>query len=188
MVSIADRLRHAHPLFWVCLLLSGVVIALMLVSASTATSWVGHTDLQGMFVVVDADTMVPIEGATVHFRAPDEGGGFCLEERDESRERAFSLTTDSVGKAGRRWTSCMCFGTDVGRKSTFHLHLPWLWYQVTAPGYSDTPWSYLDDRYYQGLVRRKPGVATLEVKVLLHRKPIGHASNGSGHDRPGAAR
>jgi hypothetical protein len=180
MASITNRLRRAHPLCWVYLLLGLVLMTLILSPTSTISTWVGHTDLQGMFVVVDADTMLPINEATIHFRSPDDGGGFCLEERGEDRERAFTLTTDSMGKADRKWSSCMCFGSDSPHKSSFYLHLPWLWYRVSAPGYATSEWSYLDEPYYHRQIRRERGLAILEVKVHLHGKPSGRVSRNAG--------
>jgi hypothetical protein len=173
MAAIADRLRRTHPLSWVYLLLSLVLVSLMLFPATTISTWVGHTDLQGVFVVVDAATMRPIDRATIDFRASEEGEGFCLEEMGEGREKAFTLTTDSAGRASRKWTSCMCFGSDSAQGSTFTLHLPSLWYRVSAPGYTTSEWSYLDDRSHHQQARRESGLAVLEVKVFLHRKPFG---------------
>jgi hypothetical protein len=180
MSSIADRLRRTHPLFWIYLLLSLVLMTLILFPSGTRTDWVCHTDLQGVLVVVDADTTLPINGATIHFREANDGGGFCLEEMGEDREKAFTLTTDSVGKATRKWTSCMCAGSDSESKSTFYIHLPCLWYQVSAPGYSTSEWSYLDDAHNHGQVRREPGLATLEVKIPLYGKPFGRVSKKAG--------
>lgn len=172
MASIAERLRGTHPLLWVYLLLSLVVVPLILFPGGTITTWVGHADLRGVFVVADAETLLPMEGATIHFRASEDGEGFCLEETGLDRAKAFTLTTDSIGKASRKWTSCMCFGSDSKRKSSFYIHLPWLWYQVSAPGYSSSDWSYLDDPSYHQQVQREPGLYTLLVKVNLHRKPL----------------
>jgi hypothetical protein len=57
--------------------------------------WVGQTDLRVTFFVTDADTGLPIRGATIQCR---------LEDREPDEEE-FALTTDLGGKAARIWTS-----------------------------------------------------------------------------------
>ena len=83
--------------------------------------WVGQTNLQVTFLVKNTDTGLPIGGATIRCRRHE--CGLCLEDRDPEEEE-FTLTTDSEGKAARKWTHCMCFGTTTRWRDTFVVHLP----------------------------------------------------------------
>ncbi|WP_152050899.1 hypothetical protein [Tautonia marina] len=128
--------------------------------------WVGHTDLRAVFVVTDADSGRPVPSAAIEFRS--EGGGFCAEDREAS---LYSRQADASGKLVREWSDCMCFGTKSLRKDTFAVHLPWLWFRASAPGYVASEWAYLDGQPYHRALKRGKGLATLHVKLSLRRTP-----------------
>lgn len=131
--------------------------------------WVGQIRVQAAYTVVDAETGRPLIGATVHFRISEEGEGFCSEETGEDFENPLVRTTDSAGKAVKTWKVCMCYGSEVAGESTIATRLPSMWFQVSAPGYATSAWSYLDDRQYHVRVRYQPRLATLEILVQLHK-------------------
>lgn len=139
----------------------GIVAALPPLAQSI--KWVGHTDLDVRFVVIDTDTGQAIPNATIHVRA--EPGGFC--EDTESRE--FTITTDANGHAMHHCKNCMCFGSESAFEDTFAVHLPWWRFHVTAVGYMDTAPQYLDVPKIRRQVQRGKPSATLEVPISLRK-------------------
>jgi hypothetical protein len=126
--------------------------------------WVGSTDLEIEFVVTDAKDGRKLDGTTVSIRA--EEGGFCW-ERDA---KAFALRTQADGTAKHLCKACMCFGTKGWNRDTFAVHLPYWWFQASAPGYLSSEWEYLDDigtMKYARQVRRGNGLAYLTVRIEL---------------------
>jgi len=131
---------------------------------SQTIQWVGHKELEIEFVVTDADGGRPIPQATISI--PAEKGGFCGDDRDEKR---FTLTTDTNGVVKQSCGLCMCFGTKGPNVDTFATHLPYWWFQASAPGYSTSQEEYIDEIEYRRLVRRGETVARLTVTIALRK-------------------
>lgn len=144
------------------LLTLGISLLMRLMSAEEI-SWVGGTDLEIEFIVRDAETGEPIKEALIRIRA--ESGGFCKDED----EREFCLLTDGQGRVKHLCEQCMCFGTQSRTKDTFVVHLPWWWFEVSAPGYSASELTYLDDLPYRRDVQRGKGTARLVVTTKLRK-------------------
>jgi hypothetical protein len=129
--------------------------------------WVGGADLEVEFLVVDAATGAPIEGAEVAVQS--DGGFYEGKERDEA---PFALRTDAAGAARRVCRDSMCFGTQSGLRitDTYVVHLPWWTFRVSAPGYEPAGPDFLDMPERVRQVRRAgPRAAKLEVRVPLRR-------------------
>jgi hypothetical protein len=140
--------------------------------------WVGSTDLQVEFAVIDSDTGGPVPGARVEVQSE---GGFS-EERDRQE---FALVAGADGVARKKCRDSMCFGTRSGLRftDTFVVHLPWWRYRVVADGYRPTAWANLDVLEPRRQARRVgPGKANLVVPVSLHKGP---ADPGAGADQAG---
>ena len=141
--------------------------------------WVGHTDLEIEFVVTDATTGHPVEGAEVAVR-PDGG---LYQERDEA---AFALRTDAAGTARRVCHSSMCFGTQsgLGFTDTYVVHLPWWDVRVSAAGCEPVGNFFLDvPEYVRQVERVGPRAAKLVVQVSLRKsaaEPLGAPDRGGG--------
>jgi hypothetical protein len=125
--------------------------------------WVGHTDLEIQFVVTEAGTGEPVEAAEI---AVFSEGGFY----QEREEKQFILASNRDGTANRTCHNSMCVGTQSGLRftDTYAVHLPWWYFQVSAPGYQATDWTDLDSQEYQRQVQRAgPMKAKLVVPVIL---------------------
>ena len=133
---------------------------------SFGIAWVGHTDLEIEFLVVDAHTGQTLEAAAIDVMQDE--GGFC-EDRSEQR---FELFTDRNGQARRVCRSCMCFGTQSGLKfkDTYRVHLPYWHFRVSANGYESSEQQDLSiPRYIKQAKQVDPGIARLVVPVALRR-------------------
>ena len=127
--------------------------------------WVGHTDLEIEFVVTEAATGQPVEGAKI---AVVSEGGFYRERE----EKELTLVTGQDGIASRVCHDSMCFGTQSGLrfKDTFVVHLPWWHYRVTADGFEPSELAYLVVLEYIRQVKRiGPGAAKLIVPVSIQK-------------------
>jgi len=125
--------------------------------------WVGHTDLEVSFVVIDADTGQPVPNATIHIRA--EPGGFC----EEPQQPEFTITTDENGHAKQLATNCMCFGSKGTFEDTFASHLPQWSFHATATGYSATDPAFLNVLETARQVQRGDPLATLSIPIRLRK-------------------
>jgi hypothetical protein len=125
--------------------------------------WVGHTDLEVRFNVIDADTGQPIPSATVHVHA--EPGGFCA----DSDAQEFTIAADEYGLATHLCKSCMCCGSKGLFEDTFTAYLPYWWFHVTAAGYAGTRADYLDAPKYRRQVRRGKPSATIAIPIPLRK-------------------
>ncbi len=152
--------------FRLCLATFAVIAAAILIYDSSSIAWVGHTDLEIAFHVVDAETGQPIEGAAIDVK--QDAGGFC----EDASAREFELLTDQNGQALHLSRSCMCFGTQsrLKFKDTFSVHLPWWHFRVSADGHETSKAQDLDVPEH---IRRAkwvaPGFARLAVQVELAR-------------------
>jgi hypothetical protein len=150
---------------WMVLLMAVPPLTVLAYDRAVKSSWVGHADLEVEFVVVDAASDQPIEGAEL---AIQSDGGFYA-ERDEA---PFTLRTDAGGAARRVCHDSMCFGTQSGLRvtDTYAVHLPWWTFRVSAPGYQPTDPELLDVRERVRQVQRVgPRAAKLVVRVPLQR-------------------
>lgn len=147
------------------LILAAILIAGvgLLLPSTQRVRWVGSTDLEIEFVVTDALTQEPINGATVDVHSD---GGFCA-EREKDR---FALVTDGDGSVKRLLKGCMCFGTSGWNIDTFVVHLPWWFYQVSADGYSVAAWTELDIPANVRKVQRGSPAARLVMSIKLDKK------------------
>jgi hypothetical protein len=116
---------------WVVVGLIGVVLLIMLLPTFQTIHWVGSTDLEIDFVVLDNATGQPIPGATVEIHS--EGGFY-----EEDYPQDFELVADQDGIATRVCRNNMCCGTSGWNIDTYSVHLPWWLYRVSAPGYRAT--------------------------------------------------
>ena len=127
--------------------------------------WVGSTNLEIEFLVTQADTGQPVQGAEI---AVWSEGGFYRERAD----RQFSLLTDEQGKARRVCHESMCFGTQSGLRltDTYVVHLPWWNFRVSAPGYWTRELTSLDiPENVRQVQRLGPETAKLVVRVSVER-------------------
>jgi hypothetical protein len=117
---------------WVIVGLIIVVLLLMcLLPAFNTIHWVGSTDLEIDYLVLDNDDGRPIPGATVEIHSH---GGFYEEDKPQD----FSLVTDLDGIANRVCRNTMCFGTSGWNIDTYVVDLPLWTYRISAPGYRPT--------------------------------------------------
>jgi len=150
--------------FWICFAgTAAVVLGAFGFDRCQRVCWVGATDLEIEFMVIETDTGQPIERADI---AVVSEGGFYTEHE----EKQLNLETNGDGTADRTCHNSMCFGTQSGLRftNTYVVHLPWWYFQVSAPGYQTTDWTYLDSHEYQRQVQRLgPGKAKLVVPIIL---------------------
>jgi hypothetical protein len=127
--------------------------------------WVGSTDLEVKFAIINADTGDPIPGARVEVHS--EGGFY-----EERGKQEFDLVADASGVARKECRKSMCFGarSGLGFTDTFAVHLPWWRYRVSAEGFEPSEWAELDAPEFRRRARRVgPGEAILVVPESLHR-------------------
>jgi hypothetical protein len=130
--------------------------------------WVGGTDLEIEFVVTDAATGKPVEGATITVHS--EGGFY-----DEREEKDFTLRTDRHGIARRVCHNSMCFGTQSALRftDTYVVHLPWWYVWTSAPGYEKSSLLYLDtSEHGQRVQRVGAGAARVGVSISLRKRRV----------------
>jgi hypothetical protein len=142
-----------------------VLVAAVLLPALQVAKWVGHTDVDIQFRVIDSETHAPIAAATIYI-APQEGLPF-----DEQTREAFSIVTDDNGLAARMATGCMCAGSKGMFEDTFFPSLPPWTYQVKAEGYEDSAKLQLVTRENANNAKRGPPHATVVIPVSLHKQP-----------------
>jgi hypothetical protein len=148
---------------WVVLDPIAVVLLLLIWPAFFQTvRWVGSTDLEVEFVVVNATTGVPVPGATIDVHS--EGGIY-----EERQPQDFALVTGPDGRAMRLCQGCQCFGTSGWNIDTYVVHLPWWHYRVSARGYCPTELTELDVPANVRKVRRGKPAAKLLVEVPLRK-------------------
>ncbi|QJX01208.1 hypothetical protein [Frigoriglobus tundricola] len=156
---------------WTLRVLLGVVVVALALGAidSGRVYWVGGTDLEVQFVVVDAGSGVPITGAEVTVRS---GGGWYTGADQEREAGGFALPTDTNGSACRVCRNNWVVGEDSGLGFTHirSVYMPRWSFRVSAPGYLITEPAILDQPEFQVSVRRvSPGADKLEIRVPLHR-------------------
>jgi hypothetical protein len=150
---------------WLVLGLTAVALVVLFIDA-WAISWVGRTDLEVVFVVVDGATGEPVEGADV---AVQSGGGFYADEGRDAQ--GFALRTDAAGEARRVCHRSMSFGTQSGLRftDTFAVHLPWWRFRVSAPGYEPVAANLDELEHRRAVEQTGKGQSRVVVRVFLHQ-------------------
>jgi hypothetical protein len=131
--------------------------------------WVGNGDLEVEFVVVDADTGAPVEGAEVTVDAIGEWHAGADKEREAG---GFTLRTDGSGSARRVCRDTKVVGEDSALGFTNHrsVYMPYWSFHVSAPSYLTSEAAILDQPEYRRAVRWVGHRAyKLEVRVRLQR-------------------
>jgi hypothetical protein len=121
--------------------------------------WVGSTDLEIDFLVIDSMSGTPIPGSTLEIHS--EGGFY-----EDRSPQDFTLVTDQDGIAKRVCLNTMCFGTSGWNIDTYVVHLPWWTYKVSATGYRATEPINLDTlENVQKVKRGKPAMLLVDIPL-----------------------
>jgi hypothetical protein len=160
-----DRLvrRRVSPRLRVLLGVLGLLVGFVtLIVCVQDTKWVGSTDLEVRFIVTDASSGQPVDGATISIH--QEGYGFCDSCQDT---KDFSLTTGANGTVSHRCRGCMCWGSSSVWRSTFRVHVPTWRFSAATRGHAESAAVWLQDSPYarQGKSREKDAV--LEIPIHL---------------------
>jgi hypothetical protein len=152
--------------WWKWLLVLGLIPLLVLGwDRVQMICWVGHTDLEIEFVVVDGDSDQPVPGARIDLYSV--GRSYDYQDGEQ-----FHLLADAVGVARKECLGTMCSGTQSGLRftDTYVVHLPCWLFRVSAQGFEQTEWVELDTcEYYRQAQRVGPCKARLVVQVALRR-------------------
>jgi len=145
-----------------------VVAAGFLVLASSRTVWVGRTDLEVKFIVLDPNSGSRIPSATVAvdwFADVNHG--------EQLAPQHFTLKTANNGEAKSSVKDCMSFGSggSLFHRSSYSVHLPRWRFRATAPGFIANEWEYLayGDTGKRREVRGGNGRAIVEVVIPMRR-------------------
>jgi hypothetical protein len=159
------RRRRLSPLVRVPLVVSGVLLGVAALIVSTdKVRWVGSTALEVRFIVTDARSGAPVDGARVFIHQEEFGHGYCESCRDS---KDFLLTTGPDGTATHWCQGCMCSGTSSIWSSSVSVRVPNWRYSVSAQGHFDCANVWLQESPYgrQGKWRKKD--AALDVPIFL---------------------
>jgi hypothetical protein len=127
--------------------------------------WVGSTNLELKFQILDADTESAIANAHVNV---------LHEETTFSKQISvpFELSTNEQGIATLLCENCRCAGKEGGwgptRPNSFGMYLPGWYLDVSAPGYRNSEPFFLSDFGQQ--IQRGEHVATLLIVVKLEKE------------------
>ena len=141
-------------------------LAAFLIDAPTML-WVGRTDLTLEFVVTDAVTGQPIEGADVSIHS---SGGFYAERE----EMDLLLKSDQQGAARYVSRDNMCCGAESTLRftDTFSAHMPYWSVVVSAPGYVATePFGLHDHPARASVKRTAPRQSKVVIPIALRKSP-----------------
>jgi hypothetical protein len=125
----------------------------------------GRTNLNVVFLVVDAETDRPIGGALIRFWS--FGSPFCQEDQ---RPSDVSLTTDANGRLARGWTNCLTSLSGL-LNSTVKVSVPPVGYEASAAGYVTSQRGYLNSDENRLLLKESHPLSTLDVKIRLSKFP-----------------
>jgi hypothetical protein len=134
---------------------------------SVVECWVGSADLEIEFAVADSTTGHPIKHATVAIRSE---GGFHREAANERTLKTFDLVTDGEGIARTVCHETMSFGTQSNLRftDTYHVHLPWWQFGVSAAHYESSGAIDLETHEYDQQVKHVGfQKAKLTIRVTL---------------------
>ncbi|AWM38594.1 hypothetical protein GobsT_32280 [Gemmata obscuriglobus] len=152
------------------LVVGGCALVLLLVETSRLM-WVGSTDLTVEFVITDADTGQPLNGAEIVVTS--RGGFYEGDNRLRAkgvREEEFILKTDANGAAEYVCRDSMCHGqsSPLGLNDTFAVYMPHWNITVKALGYSSTALPHLE-QFMRSAERTGPRRSKVVVPIALHR-------------------
>ncbi len=149
------------------LIVAGLCALVVFLIDAPTVLWVGRTDLTVEFVVTDAATGQPIEGADVSIHSY---GGFYAERG----EMDLLLKADSRGAARYVCRDNMCCGAESTLRftDTFSAHLPEWSAVVKARGYVSTEPFWLSDHPARTAVKRiAPRQSKIVIPVALRKSP-----------------
>lgn len=124
------------------------------------TLGIGHATLKIAFVVTDALTSRPIDGATIEFLEED----FL----------PATVVVRATGQAGKLIRECQAkvISRHTWRESTHATRPPDITFRSSAPGYGATAWMPLDSIEHRKSLGSDHPTSTLDVKItLLKRRP-----------------
>ena len=151
---------------WVVIGLIAVVLLLLLLPPAGQTiAWVGSTDLEIEFIVLEVMTSDPVPGATIDIHS--EGG--LYEEREP---RDFALVTGPDGRMTYLCRNCMTCGRSGPKINTFAVSLPMWLYQVSAAGYETTGKIGLESTENHRNVQRGHPTSKLVLYISLQKEGI----------------
>jgi hypothetical protein len=109
-------------------------------------TWVGATDLEISFLVLDGDTDERIKGASINILAYGS-----VSKLDQDKHPTV-FKCDQNGEASYLYKQCKCSGSTGGwgpwKRESFYLDLPQWTVEVQAPGYTATgPFCIGDPEY-----------------------------------------
>jgi hypothetical protein len=139
-----------------------VAVGLFVLDVMTQVIADGRTDLKAVFLVVDAETDRPIEGATIHFR--NFPCGTCTDYLPLCN---VSLTTDGRGLISRGWTRCWTTTKGGLWSNTFSFYIPPGVFEASAPGYVTSRRDHLDSDEHRLSAKGTYPLCTLNVKIRL---------------------
>ena len=145
-----------------------VGVAVAVYDGSQVIVWIGGTNLDVAFVIAEADSGRPIEGASVAVET--------FSERDAEPPN-IDLVTDSDGVAALVIPGL----TTTGRQSalrftdTYAINLPYWRFRASAPGYTISDWLKLHEPG-RGLEAKRvaPFRAKLVIPVTLRKQEVLH--------------
>jgi hypothetical protein len=133
---------------------------------SQTIRWVGATHLDVQFLVTDADSGQPVQGACIHVWSE---GGFYDGAWEKDRGKLFELRTDAAGRVCRECRNNRCSGTQSRLRFTnsYNVTIPSWSLRVSAEGYQPSTW--VDLEYAGKCVRAGPERDVLMVHVVLKK-------------------
>jgi hypothetical protein len=162
---LAMRFARITSVEWFVIAAIGVVLLLLLLPSRQTIHWVGSTDLEIEFAVLEAMTSDPIPGATIQIHS--EGGFY-----EERNPRDFTLVAGPDGCATHLCRDCMSFGTSGPNIDTFAVHLPRWLYQVSAPGYESS--KKIELGFMENARNVQRGHPTSKLVVYISLQKDGH--------------
>jgi hypothetical protein len=129
------------------------------------------TDLTVEFVVTDAATGEPIQGAELlilSYGGLNDDGHRLAREKLERED--LKLTTDDGGSASYICRGSLCFGRSSLFRNTYWVHLPSWYVTVKRAGYLPNETFFLDELPHRRAVKQVgPQQAKVVVPLALHK-------------------
>jgi hypothetical protein len=153
-------------------LLAIMGLAVCGIDRSQTVKWIGATNLQVEFSVIDADSGNPIPAARIEISSD---GGFYDGGGEEDRTRPFELRTDLKGMAHRVCRNNRCIGTQSGLcfTNTYVVYVPQWHVRVSAEGYdASLPLNVYEE--YRGKVRHagpQDDRLPIQIKLMKAARP-----------------
>jgi hypothetical protein len=134
-------------------------LLIWLIPCGSVDYGIGHTNLKITFIVADAITSRPVDGATIEFQ-----------EEGSLADPVVIKTTDPVGKFIREGNAPVASRRSCW-ETTYATSPPDIVFRTLAPGYETTAWVPLYTRDYFQLLKSDHPVSTLDVKIRLSKSP-----------------